>query len=54
MGIRKKRQMISAEFERNARLAFPNYRSMYDITKELNKLLEEAINNGTRKKRKHY
>lgn len=51
MGIRKKRAEIAAEFERNARLAFPNYKSMYEITKELNKMLEQAITNGTRKKR---
>lgn len=33
---------ISKEFEKNARKAFPN-RSMYQITKELNAILEDLI-----------
>lgn len=51
MSIKKKRQLISAEFEKNARMMYPHYKTMYQITNELNKLLEEAITNGTRKKR---
>lgn len=52
MGIRERRQQyISSEFERNARIMFPRHKSMYEITKELNKLLEAALNNGTKKKR---
>lgn len=51
MSIRRKLACIDEKFEKNARLAFPNYKSMYEITRELNKLLEEAINNGTRNKR---
>jgi len=43
MVIKRKQACISCEFEKNARRAFPNYKSMYEITKELNKLLEQAI-----------
>ena len=43
MSIRKKRQIISEEFEKNARMIFPYRKSMYEITKELNKLLEEGL-----------
>lgn len=50
MTIRRKLAQIDIEFEKNARKAFPNHRSMVEITKELNKLLEEAIY-GYKKKR---
>lgn len=54
----RKMEQVYTPFAENARKAFP-YRSMYDITKQLNKLLEEVMF-GTRinekkktKKRKH-
>lgn len=51
MVIKSKLAGIDINFEKNAKMIFPNYKSMYEITKELNKLLEEAINNGTNKKK---
>ena len=41
---------ISIAFERTARQKFP-YKSMYEITLELNKMLEEALYNDARKKK---
>lgn len=43
---------ISKSFDSNARKAFP-YKSMYQITKELNKMLEKVIYERPKKKRKH-
>lgn len=43
MVTKSKLACISKQFEQNAKKVFPNYKSMYEITKELNKLLEEAI-----------
>ena len=55
-----KRISVFKPFEENARKQFP-YKSMYQITKELNKMLEDMIygtkkiNENTKKqKRKYY
>ena len=52
--ISKRKNMYAyPEFTENARKAFP-YKSMYQITKELNKLLEQVLyeNGKTPKKKK--
>ena len=41
---------ISITFERTARQKFP-YKSMYEITLELNKMLEETLYDDARKKK---
>ena len=34
---------IFSPFEDNCKKVFPNYKSMFDITKQLNKMLEEVL-----------
>ena len=41
---------ISKTFEKTARMKFP-YKSMYEITLELNKMLEEALYDDAKKKK---
>jgi len=43
MTIKRKIAYIDKEFEEKARKAFPHYKSMCAITKQLNKVLEEII-----------
>ena len=38
-----KQARIFSPFEDTCRKKFPDYKSMYDITKELNRLLEETL-----------
>lgn len=38
----RKISIICSDFERNARKKYP-YKSMYQITKELNKMLEDLL-----------
>lgn len=46
----RKLSRISTSFERSARKVYP-YKSMYQITKELNKLLENVLYETKKKKR---
>lgn len=46
----RKLTRVSRLFEKNARKAFP-YKSMYQITRELNKLLENVLYETKKKKR---
>lgn len=49
MDINGKKQIwVDKDFEKNARKAFP-YKSMYEITKQLNKLLEDALHQTKKK-----
>ncbi len=42
--------IVFKKFEENARKLFPNRKSMYQVTKELNEVLEEMLYGKKRKR----